>query len=149
MFVGEGACALKYDVESALEIAIADFLLRQVAIHQINRLALGYGSLPQAARWIVAGIGKRQDFEALSGERAGQAGPAIRREVHDFLAAGAAVKTHEGAIGIDLVCRRIKRAMHVPFVAVAAVARGYVGAREVAVGVGLCDSQPFLPGELE
>src|SRR4029079_2274144 len=65
MPIGEQACALQDDVECTLQSAIRDFLLWQVAVFQINRIAFGNGLLPDAAQGVMARIRERQDLESL------------------------------------------------------------------------------------
>ncbi len=57
VFVGELAGAPEDDVEGTFQVAITDLFLRQVAIQEINRIALGDGLLPDAAGRVVARIG--------------------------------------------------------------------------------------------
>ncbi len=50
MLIGEQARALQDHVEGAFQIAIRDFVLWQIAILEVNRIALWYGLLPDAAQ---------------------------------------------------------------------------------------------------
>ena len=70
----------------------------------------------------MAGIGESQNFEALGSQNARETGSAVRRQVHNLFTAGSAVKTNEGATGINFFLRGKERAVHVPVVAVSVVA---------------------------
>src|SRR5690348_632172 len=121
MLIGEQACALQDDVEGTFQVAVRDFLLWQIAVLEVNRIALGNGLLPDAAQGVMARIGERQDLESLRCHNPRQAGSAVWRQVHDLFAARAAMKENKRSAWVYFLLRSINRPVHIPVVAVAVV----------------------------
>ncbi len=78
MLISKRPCPLENDVEGAFQIAVSNFFLTQLSIHEIDRHALGDGNFPHAAWRVMAWIGEREDFET-PGQRQPAPDRAVRR----------------------------------------------------------------------
>ena len=107
VLVSQQPGALQDDVEGAFQVAVENFVLGQIAILEIDRIALGDGLFPYAAERVMARIGERQHFESLCREHARQPGPPVGRQIHDLFAAGAAVKENKSPTRIGFFFRRV------------------------------------------
>jgi hypothetical protein len=149
MLVGELPGTLKNHVESALQITIENFFFWQFAVHQVGRHPLGNWLFPNAARGVMAGVCESQHFKALGCQHTRETGSSIRRKIHNFFAAGAAVKKNKSAPCIGFFVRRENGAMHIPIVAVAVVTSDGLGGGELALRVRLWEREPVVPREFD
>src|SRR5689334_22305331 len=147
--IGEQARTLQNDVEGTFQIAIRDFVLRQIAVLEVNRIALWYGLLPDAAQGVMTRIGECQDLKSLRRHNTREARSAVGRQIHNLFAARAAVKEYKRPAWVGLLFRRVNRAVHVPVVAVAMITGPSVGGCQTGAVVRRIDRKPFIPGELQ
>src|SRR5688572_7562091 len=147
--VGEKPRTLKNHIESAFQIAIENFFGWQFPVHEVDRHSLRNRLFPDAPLGVMARICESQNIKALECDDARQTGSSIRCKIHNFLAAGAAMKNDKGSVTVEFFFRSEQRPMDVPVITIAVVTRDNVLAGNFHIGVGRFDGKPFIPIECQ